>query len=57
MTIIRITLVAMLLVGMFLGLVIGLIIRIKQSGMLDIEDVQDYLEEMHNKCGEKNDET
>lgn len=40
MTMFRIILVAMLLVGMFLGLVIGLGIRIKQSELPDIEDVE-----------------
>ena len=40
MTIIRITLVAMLLVGMFLGLIIGLSIRIRKSELPDIKDVE-----------------
>ncbi len=36
----KIILLAMLLVGMLLGLVIGLGIRIKQSELPDIEDVE-----------------
>ena len=40
MIIFRIIILAMLLVGMFLGLVIGLGIRIKQSELPDIKDIE-----------------
>ena len=36
----KIIIIVMLLIGMFLGLVIGLSIRIKQSELPDIKDVE-----------------
>ncbi len=40
MTMFRIVIIIMLLIGMFLGLVIGLGIRIKQSELPDIIDLE-----------------
>ncbi len=46
-----------LVVIILIGAGVYLFYSIRNGGLPDIEDVQDYLEEMHNKYGEKNDET